>query len=260
MRQPPRKHDGRHPEVAPVLLHEHVGGDLRRAEEAVHRRVDPHRLVDALRVARGRRSPSASRARRARARSARRRRPCSSTGRRTGASGACRRAASSRLSVPTALTSKSSNGIAAPRGRATAARRSGRSGRAAPRATRPRDRRRGRGCRARGASKRRASRAQPLEVPGRVAVLAEEVAAHVVVDAVHAPAALVEERDDLRADQAARAGDEGRLARGEPDERSGGAARARSGQGHGTGLTPVMAAAAPSAAASADRDAVHRSG
>ena len=35
---------------------------------------------------------------------------------------------------------------------------------------------------------------QPLEVPGRVPVLAEELAAHVVVDAVDGPAALVEKR------------------------------------------------------------------
>ena len=53
--------------------------------------------------------------------------------------------------------------------------------------------------------------AQPLEVPRRVAVLAEEVPAHVVVDAVHGPAARVEEGDHLRADQPARACDKGFL-------------------------------------------------
>src|SRR5262249_2875247 len=50
--------------------------------------------------------------------------------------------------------------------------------------------------------------AQALEVPGRVAVGTEEVAAHVVVDAVHLPAAVVEERRSLRSDETAAAGDE----------------------------------------------------
>ena len=49
---------------------------------------------------------------------------------------------------------------------------------------------------------------QPLEVPGRVAVLAEELPAHVVVDAVDGPAALVEEAHGLGPDQSARPGDE----------------------------------------------------
>ena len=38
VRQPPRKHDRRHVEVAPVLLHEQVGGRLRDAEERVEAR------------------------------------------------------------------------------------------------------------------------------------------------------------------------------------------------------------------------------
>jgi hypothetical protein len=52
---------------------------------------------------------------------------------------------------------------------------------------------------------------EPLEVPGRVPVRAEEVAPHVVVDAVHAPAALVEEGHHLRPDEPAGAGDESGL-------------------------------------------------
>ena len=39
---------GLQPEVAAVLLHHHVGRDLRRAEHAVHARVDAHRFVDAV--------------------------------------------------------------------------------------------------------------------------------------------------------------------------------------------------------------------
>src|SRR5262249_8653629 len=50
--------------------------------------------------------------------------------------------------------------------------------------------------------------AQALEVPGRIAVGSEEVAAHVVVDAVDLPATVVEERCSLRSDETAAAGDE----------------------------------------------------
>ena len=49
---------------------------------------------------------------------------------------------------------------------------------------------------------------QPLEVPGRVPVGAEEVATHVVVDPDHTEASLVQERDAFRADQPAGAGNE----------------------------------------------------
>ena len=42
--------DGLHPEVAAVLLHEHVRGHLARAEEGVLGLVDGHRLVDARRI------------------------------------------------------------------------------------------------------------------------------------------------------------------------------------------------------------------
>ncbi len=106
---------GRHAEIAAVLLHHHVGGDLRRAEQRMLRLVDRERLGNAVRRRPGRRSPSASPARSARSRSARRRRPCSSTCGRTAIPGRACRAASSRFSVPTALVSKSSNGIAAAR-------------------------------------------------------------------------------------------------------------------------------------------------
>jgi hypothetical protein len=44
---------------------------------------------------------------------------------------------------------------------------------------------------------------QAFEIPGRIAVLAEEVAAHVVVDAVDGPTTRVEERHGFGADQAA---------------------------------------------------------
>jgi hypothetical protein len=44
-------------------------------------------------------------------------------------------------------------------------------------------------------------------------MLAEELPAHVVIDALDCPAALVEEGDDLRADEPAGAGDECGLAR-----------------------------------------------
>ena len=44
---------------------------------------------------------------------------------------------------------------------------------------------------------------EAFEIPGRIPVLAEEVAAHVVVDAVDGPTALVEERNGFGADQAA---------------------------------------------------------
>jgi hypothetical protein len=36
-----------HPEVAPVLLHQHVGCDLGGAEDRVRRLVDPHLFGDA---------------------------------------------------------------------------------------------------------------------------------------------------------------------------------------------------------------------
>src|SRR5206468_2610308 len=52
--------------------------------------------------------------------------------------------------------------------------------------------------------------AEPLEVPRRVAVRAEEVAPHVVVDPVDDPAAGIEVGHRLRADEAAAAGDEDR--------------------------------------------------
>ena len=45
--------------------------------------------------------------------------------------------------------------------------------------------------------------AKALQVPRRVPVLAEEIAAHVVVDSVDRPAALVEERNGFGADQTA---------------------------------------------------------
>ena len=47
---------------------------------------------------------------------------------------------------------------------------------------------------------------QPFEVPRGVAVGAEEIAAHVVVDAVHLPSLAVEVRDGLRADETTTAG------------------------------------------------------
>jgi hypothetical protein len=47
-----------------------------------------------------------------------------------------------------------------------------------------------------------------LQVPGRVALSAEELAAHVVIDAVHLVALLVVVLDGFRPDQAARTGDE----------------------------------------------------
>ena len=50
--------DRRHAEVAAVLLDEQVGRRLGRAEEAVHRRVDPHRLVDSVGVGRVRVVPA----------------------------------------------------------------------------------------------------------------------------------------------------------------------------------------------------------
>ena len=141
-----------------------------------------------------------------------------------GDSGQWRRAASSRLSVPTALTSKSSNGRSLARScdgwAAQWMIRSGCSRRARGRAS-PR----GRGCRASWCVKRVVVPAQALEVPGRVAVRAEEVAAHVVVDAVDLPAALVEERDRLRADEPAAAGDEDPLHGRSPPGRLGGPSR-----------------------------------
>ena len=39
---------GRHAEVAAVLLHHHVGGDLGRAEQAVLALIDRERLGDAV--------------------------------------------------------------------------------------------------------------------------------------------------------------------------------------------------------------------
>ena len=53
-------------------------------------------------------------------------------------------------------------------------------------------------------------RPQAREVRCGIAEVTEEVAAHVVVDAVDVPAALVEEGDQLTADEAARPGDERR--------------------------------------------------
>jgi hypothetical protein len=38
-------------------------------------------------------------------------------------------------------------------------------------------------------------RPEPREIPRGIAIVAEEAAAHVVVDTMHLPAALVEERD-----------------------------------------------------------------
>ena len=49
---------------------------------------------------------------------------------------------------------------------------------------------------------------QATEVRGRVSVRPEELPAHVVVDAVHAPALAVEGPNQLGADQPTRAGDE----------------------------------------------------
>jgi hypothetical protein len=71
---------------------------------------------------------------------------------------------------------------------------------------------------------------EPAQVPGRVAVLAEEVAAEVVVDAVDAPVALVEEGDHLGADQPARPRDESGPHAASVDERPAGAAVGMSGK------------------------------
>src|SRR4051812_35527876 len=54
-------------------------------------------------------------------------------------------------------------------------------------------------------------RDQTVQVRRRVSGLAEEIAAHVVVDAVYLPAARVEVLDHRGADQAARSGDQGGL-------------------------------------------------
>ena len=116
---------GRHAEVAAVLLHHHVGRDLRRAEQRVLRLVDRERLGDAVRERRVGVVPARLELRAAGSRSARRRRPCSWTCGRTATPGtpaaplragsACRRrwCRSRRTESP-------------PRDRATAARRCGR--------------------------------------------------------------------------------------------------------------------------------------
>ena len=44
----PTEDAGPYPEVPAILLHQHVGRDLRRAEQRVRRLVDAHRLVDAV--------------------------------------------------------------------------------------------------------------------------------------------------------------------------------------------------------------------
>ena len=123
-----------------------------------------------------------------------------------GVSGAWRREASSRFSVPTALTSKSSNGRE--RGEVVRGLRRRVDDEVRPRlADEPLDPVAVADVEVVVLEPRRLP-PQPLEVPGRVAVLPEEVAAHVVVDPVHAPAALVEEGHALGADQAARARDD----------------------------------------------------
>ena len=114
------------------------------------------------------------------------------------ASGACWRVASSRLSVPTALTSKSSKGREAARSwLGWAAVWTISAGRSAFRAA----------DRSAVANIQfvvmevRMGGHEPALIPARVALGAEEVGAHVVVDAVDLPAELAEIVDDLRADK-----------------------------------------------------------
>ena len=197
-----------HPKVPPVLLDEHVGRNLRGTEEAVHGRVDPHRLVDAVAV----------------------------SGisvvvalfeldelelvRRVAVDFVCREedewgfraAAAGALEQVQRPDGIDVEVVEWPRGREVV----GWLGRAMDDEIRlllgddAQDRLAVADVDVTVLEMPRRS-SQPLEVPGRVPVLAEEVAPHVVVDAVHAPAALVEEGHHLRSDEPAGAGDESGL-------------------------------------------------
>ena len=199
--------DGRHVEVAAVLLDEQVGRRLRGAEERVQAAVDRHRGRDAVEVLVLRAAArAASRAPRAAGSSAGRRRPCSSSVKTNVASGLCRRVASSRLSVPFALTREVGLRI---RRRPVVRRLRGRVDDELELAGVPREdagrRRRRRGCRGRASGTRRRRSTQALGLGARRRVGPEEAGAHVVLDPDHVVARLDEVRDGLRADQPARA-------------------------------------------------------
>ena len=99
------KADGRHLEVAAVLLDQQVGGDLRDAEKRMGGLIDRHRRVDSVRSSDDpRAAPGGVELSAAAARWADRRRPCWSSMKMNVAVGACLRVASSRLSVPLAFT------------------------------------------------------------------------------------------------------------------------------------------------------------
>ncbi len=202
----PAKANRRHAEVASVLLHENVGCGLRGSEQAVHRPVDPHRLVDPIPVGGVGVIPTRFELHEL---ELVRRVTVDLVGREEDERRIRARApgALEEVQCPDRVDLEVVEGSR--RGQVVRG-----LGRAVDDQVRRGPRRQGRGsrrgheCRGRGVQTCRRRSHQPLEVPRRVPRLAEEVAAHVVVDANHAETARVEEGDGLRADQAAGTGDE----------------------------------------------------